>query len=115
MESSHDASDVDEDSEKSVNSSGPSESNRRNRFTGPRSTWRMLTDDERLVSTSMTQLRDQDLSVHLYNAHAMKARHYDGELASRLKTWVNKVSLPYWLPGSKQFILIYLLGTMAGG
>jgi hypothetical protein len=91
MESLDDASDVADDSEKSVTSSEISKSNRPNRFKGPRSTWRMLTEDEKLVCTSMTQLRDQDLSVHLYNAHSMKRRYYDIELASKLKPWANKV------------------------
>lgn len=95
MESSNDASDLDDDFEDSVTSSEASESNRPNRFKGPSSTWRKLTEEERLVSTSMTQLRDQDLSVHLYNAHAMKRRQYDGESASKLKPWANKVSFPF--------------------
>jgi len=97
MEPSHGADDAADDSEKSVASSEISESDRPNRFKGPRSTWRMLTADERLVSTSMTQLRDQDLSIHLYNAHAMKRRHYDIESASKLKPWANKVSFPLYL------------------
>jgi len=88
---------VEDESDKSVTSSEQSESTRPNRFKGPRSTWRRLTEDERLVSTSITQLRDQDLSVHLYNAHAMKRRQYDEESASKLKPWANKVSLSYWL------------------
>jgi RNA polymerase I specific transcription initiation factor len=92
MESSNDASDVDDDSERSVNSFEASEANRQNRFKGPRSTWRKLTEDERLVFTSMTQMRDQDLSVHLYNAHSMKRRHYDEESGSKLRPWASKVS-----------------------
>jgi hypothetical protein len=95
MESSIDASDVDDDFEKSVTSLEASESNRPNRFKGPRSTWRMLTEEERLVSSSMTQLRDQDLSIHLYNAHVMRRRHYDLESASKLKPWANKVKFSF--------------------
>jgi hypothetical protein len=93
MKSSYDASDVDDESERSVNSFEASEANRQNRFKGPRSTWRKLTEDERLVFNSMTQMRDQDLSVHLYNAHAMKRRHYDEKPGSKLGPWASKVSL----------------------
>lgn len=85
---------MDEKSEKSVTSSEISEASRPNQFKGPRSTWRRLTEDERLVSTSIAQLRDQDLAVHLFNAHAMKRRHYDRESASKLKPWASKVSSP---------------------
>lgn len=92
MEFSNDTSDVDDDFEKSPGYSSGPESTRQNRFKGSRSTWRKLTEDERLVFTSMTQLRDQDLSVHLFNAHAMKRRHYDEESGSTLKPWANKVS-----------------------
>ena len=92
MKSSNDASDVDDESKRSVNSFEASEANHQNRFKGPRSTWRKLTEDERLVFISMTQMRDQDLSVHLYNAHAMKRRHYGEEPGSKPGPWASKVS-----------------------
>jgi hypothetical protein len=92
MEWSNNASEGDDDSDNTVKSSEISEFDRPNRFKGPRSTWRKLTEDERLVFTSLIHLRDQDLSVHLYNAHAMKRRYYDEKLGSKLKPWANKVS-----------------------
>jgi hypothetical protein len=45
---------------------------RPNRWQGPQSTWRTLTEDERQLWRSMEQIRDQDLAVHLYNAFALK-------------------------------------------
>lgn len=92
MESTNDASDVDDDSEKSTNLSEASSSNRPNKFKGSKSTWRNFTKEERLIASSLTRLRDQDLSIHLYNAHAMKRRHHDVKQAAKLKPWANKVS-----------------------
>jgi hypothetical protein len=75
------------------NSSESSFSSRARKSTGAQSTWRQLTNEERLVSTSLTQLRDQNLSLHLYNAHAMKRRHYVPSVISeqQLKPWNMKV------------------------
>lgn len=47
---------------------------RPNRFTGPSSTWQSLTAQERGLVSTLTQLRNQDLSIHLYNAHALKRK-----------------------------------------
>lgn len=47
-------------------------SNRPNRWTGPKSSWRTLTREERLLWRSMRQLEDQDLAVHLYDAFALR-------------------------------------------
>ncbi|KAF7559384.1 hypothetical protein G7046_g4785 [Stylonectria norvegica] len=55
-------------------------SNRPNRWTGPKSSWRTLTEDERLLWHSMKQLQDQNLAVHLYNAFALKRRAKDPAL-----------------------------------
>jgi hypothetical protein len=46
----------------------------------------------------MDRLRDQDLAVHLYNAHAMKQRHYDLNVAPNIKSWTSKVSLQLATP-----------------
>ncbi|CAM1504505.1 Fc.00g020960.m01.CDS01 [Cosmosporella sp. VM-42] len=48
--------------------------NRPNRWKGPKSTWRALTEEDRLLWHSMKQLQDQDLAVHLYDAFALKRR-----------------------------------------
>lgn len=47
---------------------------RPNRWTGPPSTWRTYTKEERNVISSLDTVRSQDLSIHLYNAHAIKSR-----------------------------------------
>ncbi|KAM0353479.1 hypothetical protein ACHAPU_001490 [Fusarium lateritium] len=48
--------------------------NRPNRWTGPKSTWRTLTEEDRLLWQAMKQIQNQDLAVHLYNAFALKRR-----------------------------------------
>jgi len=47
---------------------------RPNSFRGPPSTWRSLTEEDRAINTSLVQQRNEDLSIHLYNAHALKRR-----------------------------------------
>lgn len=48
--------------------------NRPNRWTGPKSTWRQVTEEERMLWRTMKQLQDENLGVHLYNAFALKRR-----------------------------------------
>lgn len=61
-------------SESQGSNSHESESTRPNRWAGPPSTWQTLTAQERGLATSLDALRDKDLGVHLYNAHAWKKR-----------------------------------------
>jgi hypothetical protein len=63
----------------------------RPRFKGPKSTWRFLASEEIALAESMLKLRSQDLAAHLYNAHAMKRRQYEGALAGKAKGWGSKV------------------------
>lgn len=58
--------------------------NRPNRWTGPKSTWRTLTKEERTVWQSMRQLADQDLATHLYDAFALKRQGRDPATAAGL-------------------------------
>jgi hypothetical protein len=44
-----------------------------------------------VLDESLKQLQAEDLSAHLYNAHAMKRRLYDEELVSGTKGWMSKV------------------------
>ncbi|KAI9838721.1 MAG: hypothetical protein M1837_002424 [Sclerophora amabilis] len=67
-----------------------SEHSRPNRFQGPPASWRSWTQNERLLWSSLIQQRDADLSIHLYNAHALKARLYDDETATGLPNWAAK-------------------------
>jgi hypothetical protein len=67
-----------------------SEEERENRFNGPASTWRDYTADERALVASLDQERASDLSIHLYNAHALKSRLYDRSAADASKPWHSK-------------------------
>lgn len=67
-----------------------SEDERENRFSGPANTWRKYTADERGLVASLDQERANDLSVHLYNAHALKSRLHDPETASKARSWHSK-------------------------
>lgn len=55
-------------------SPSPTPETRPNRWAGPPSTWLSVTEQERGLAASLDQLRDQDLSIHLYNAHVLKKR-----------------------------------------
>lgn len=67
-----------------------SEEERENRFSGPASTWRDYTANERALVVSLDQERAGDLGIHLYNAHALKSRLYDRSAADASKPWHNK-------------------------
>lgn len=64
--------------------------NRPNRFKGPDSTWRGYTKDERSLAASLDGLRANDLSAHLYSAHALKARLYEPQKDKDSKPWSAK-------------------------
>ncbi|KAI1279436.1 RNA polymerase I-specific transcription initiation factor-domain-containing protein [Xylaria sp. FL0933] len=55
------------------------EEERPNRWTGPPSTWQQLNSAEIDTLTALNELRNRDLSVHLYNAFALKHRHQRGK------------------------------------
>lgn len=71
-----------------------SDEDRENRFTGPASTWRGYTADERALAASLDQERANNLSIHLYNSHALKTRLYDADTAARAKPWLSKT---HWM------------------
>lgn len=93
METSGDEQNFVEESDGSISSIESSLSARPPKFTGAQSTWRQFTHEERLVSTTLTRLRNQDLSIHLYNAHSMKRRLYIPNVISKKKLypWAHKV------------------------
>ncbi|KAI9171679.1 hypothetical protein HJFPF1_01166 [Paramyrothecium foliicola] len=72
--------------------------NRPNRWTGPKSTWRTLTAEERLLWQSLKQLRDQDLAAHLYNAFALKKRGRNPETAPDLLVQTEDGQEAVWAP-----------------
>ena len=45
---------------------------RPNRYFGPDSTWLSWTKEDRLVAQTLDQLRSQNLSIHIFNAYALK-------------------------------------------
>lgn len=63
---------------------------RENRFEGPASTWRFHTESERALAASLDQQRANELSIHLYNAHALKARLHDHDAASQVNHYHSK-------------------------
>ncbi|KAH9822945.1 RNA polymerase I specific transcription initiation factor [Teratosphaeria destructans] len=68
----------------------PSEDDdRENTFHGPSSTWRSYAHNERQLAATLDQERANNLSIHLYNAHALKARHCVRD-AETLKPWSSK-------------------------
>ncbi|KAL2358785.1 hypothetical protein BJ546DRAFT_833252 [Cryomyces antarcticus] len=82
---------------------------RPNRFIGYKSTWLKHTIKERRLISSMANSRADDLSVHLYNAHALKAKLYSPESIAETRSWQNKerwiggiagdVKTKPWYPG----------------
>jgi hypothetical protein len=84
-----------EGSEYSQTSSETSHDARPNKWTGPASTWRSYTENERHLTQSLLQARDENLSLHLYNSHVLKKRNYDAKLASKLQPWSSKVCKKY--------------------
>ncbi|MCJ1245223.1 hypothetical protein MMC30_002425 [Trapelia coarctata] len=61
-------------SDRFLSQNTPPTSRQSKRHSGPKSTWRSWTAADRAIATSLDQLTSQDLSLHLYNAHAFKQR-----------------------------------------
>ncbi|KAI1459950.1 hypothetical protein F4805DRAFT_472532 [Annulohypoxylon moriforme] len=51
------------------------EDERPNRWHGSRATWRDFNSEEIATTTALKEIQDRDLSVHLYNAFALKQRY----------------------------------------
>ncbi|ENH61512.1 hypothetical protein FOC1_g10016329 [Fusarium oxysporum f. sp. cubense race 1] len=71
---------------------------RPNRWTGAKSTWRTLTEEDRMLWQSMKQIKDQDLAVHLYNAFALKRRGRNPETAQDLVVRTESGEEGVWAP-----------------
>lgn len=65
--------------------SGSESPERSNRWTGASSTWYALTKQERGLDASLVELRNRDLSIHLYNSFALKSSSRKYREAKRLK------------------------------
>lgn len=68
----------DHDDYDEVSSSGD-EDERSNRWGGAPSTWQDMNREEINTLTALDELRNRDLTVHLYNAFALKRRHTEPE------------------------------------
>ncbi|KAF4784419.1 RNA polymerase I specific transcription initiation factor [Colletotrichum scovillei] len=73
MTANEESWDLDTDEIRSVDSEELYET-RPNRWKGNKATWNTYTQEERLLHRSMEQVRNRDLSVHLYNAFALRNR-----------------------------------------
>ncbi|KAH7155551.1 hypothetical protein B0J13DRAFT_469600 [Dactylonectria estremocensis] len=71
---------------------------RPNRWTGAKSSWRTLTEEERLLWQSMKRLQDNDLAAHLYNAFALKRRGRDAVTAKELMIRMENGENAIWAP-----------------
>ncbi|OTB05706.1 hypothetical protein M426DRAFT_128554 [Hypoxylon sp. CI-4A] len=79
------------------------ESRRPNRWRGPDSTWQFFNAEEINTYTALTEIRNRDLSVHLYNAFSLKQtykRSQDGPVSGKDidKSTGQVVQLDDWLP-----------------
>ncbi|KAF5002185.1 hypothetical protein FGRMN_561 [Fusarium graminum] len=97
MESSATAWELESDEIASIASEDLHE-HRPNRWTGPKSTWRTLTEEDRLLWQSMKQIQDQDLAVHLYNAFALKRRSQNAASAQDLVVTTENGQEGVWAP-----------------
>ena len=81
-ESARDESEEDDDDEVPA---------RPNRFDGPPQTWQSYTEADRQIADSLDQLQETDLTVHLYNAHALKRRlRRPPEDTAKVKNWQSR-------------------------
>ncbi|KAK3077011.1 hypothetical protein LTS18_011442, partial [Coniosporium uncinatum] len=60
---------------------------RPNRYSGPQSNWLRWTAPERGLAISLDQDQANDLSIHLYNAHALRRRLYSPERIRNARPW----------------------------
>lgn len=81
----------------SINSDDLS-AHRPNRWQGPESTWRALTEEERSLWHSLKTRENQDLSTHLYNAFSLRQRSKHPELAEDLKVETEDGKEAIWAP-----------------
>lgn len=84
--------------------------NRPNRWHGPKSSWRSLTEEERTLWQSMKRLGDQDLAVHLYDTFALKKRARDPATAQDLT--VHTVGLLTSRPYGVEFSLTHIFSGL---
>ncbi|XP_044719913.1 RNA polymerase I specific transcription initiation factor domain-containing protein [Hirsutella rhossiliensis] len=72
--------------------------NRPNRWSGPESSWRTLTGEERLLWRSMQQLHNEDLALHLYDAFALRRAGRNANTARGLTIGTDDGHDAIWAP-----------------
>lgn len=82
-----------------------SEDDREGRFRGPDSSWRFYTQEERALATALDRAENNDLSIHLYNAHKWKEQHRRTDLSKSDKSWRSKQT---WIQRDEQGKLPFL-------
>lgn len=101
MTANEESWDLDTDEIRSVDSEELYET-RPNRWKGNKATWNTYTQEERLLHRSMEQVRNRDLSVHLYNAFALRNRAVRpsaaGESGEAVGLESSAVSFPRHIP-----------------
>ncbi|PVH83999.1 hypothetical protein DL98DRAFT_454084 [Cadophora sp. DSE1049] len=79
----------DPDSQSSSEIENDNLNTRPNRWTGPPTSWQTLTEAERGLAVSLDTIRNGDLSIHLFNAHALKRRAREFEDPQGGRKFVN--------------------------
>ncbi|KAL6712411.1 N-terminal acetyltransferase [Coniothyrium glycines] len=75
------------------------DSERPNQFTGKKQLWRGYTAVERQIAASLDQMRNSDLSAHLFNSHALRRRvRKPAEELAQLPEWQSR---DFWLKAGK--------------
>lgn len=78
-------------SESETDESDEEQPTRPNRFQGAPHTWKRYTAADRQIAAFLDQIRDGDLSAHLYNAHALKSRvRLPPEELANVKAWQSR-------------------------
>lgn len=99
MASSQDSEDSDEwdKSTSEIQSEDSDElfESRPNRWRGLPQSWRTITEEDRLTYNALERLRNQDLSVHLYNASALRRTPQEANAgAGPVAEKVRRISMP---------------------
>lgn len=78
------------DDARDSNYESSSDGQRAGRFYGPDSSWRYYTQNERALAASLQQTENNNLSIALYDVHAIKARARGSQSTSAAKPWHSK-------------------------
>ncbi|KAG9255933.1 uncharacterized protein F5Z01DRAFT_634902 [Emericellopsis atlantica] len=71
---------------------------RPNRWTGPASTWRHLTEEERLLWHAYEKVENENLGIHLYNVFALRKRAENPATMGDVTVQLDNGSEAVWTP-----------------